>query len=167
MDNMPSVKTHYATNATSAKGVASVVDVAQYILEKLGRLAGFDLQMLAYFCQAQHLGAYGKPLFAEDIQAWCGGPICPPLFRLHNEWGAYRVTNVGGNSDHLSAEAKAFIDDILSDYSEFDSQHLGDLARSADPWRETRRRVHPTERGQEVISHKSMQDFYASFWEDA
>lgn len=62
---------------------ASVVDVAEYILELGGEMETSKLQSLVYLSQAHHLACTGKPLFDEPIEAWAEGPIVPALHELH------------------------------------------------------------------------------------
>ncbi|ADG97122.1 hypothetical protein Srot_0640 [Segniliparus rotundus DSM 44985] len=51
--------------------MASVVDVAQHIIERLGgEVEPEKLHCLLYYCQAWHLVAHGTPLFPEQMQVW-------------------------------------------------------------------------------------------------
>lgn len=43
--------------------MASVYDVAKYVLKKLGSMTTMKLQKEVYYCQAWSLGWDGKPLF--------------------------------------------------------------------------------------------------------
>lgn len=65
------------TNKTSN---ASALDVAAYILNKQGPMTHMKLQRLVYYSQAWHLVWEDKPLFAERIEAWAGGPVIPVLY---------------------------------------------------------------------------------------
>ena len=63
--------------------MASVFDVAKYILEKQGRMSTWKLQKLCYYAQAWTYTWTEKPLFDEEFEAWANGPVCPCLFREH------------------------------------------------------------------------------------
>jgi len=63
--------------------VATVVDVARYVLNHAGDMTTMKLQKLVYYCQAWSLAWDGVPLFDEDFQAWANGPVCPELFATH------------------------------------------------------------------------------------
>lgn len=60
--------------------MATVFDVAEYILQKLGEVTTMKLQKLVYYCQAWSLVWDEQPLFEDDFQAWANGPVCPALF---------------------------------------------------------------------------------------
>lgn len=68
---------------------ASVVDVAEYILEQCGPMSAIKLQKLCYYSQAWHLALDGVPLFTEPIHAWANGPVIPALYEMHK--GRYWV----------------------------------------------------------------------------
>ena len=55
--------------------MATVVDVAAYILKRCGAMTTMKLQKLAFYSQAESLARRGHPLFDEDFQAWRGGPL--------------------------------------------------------------------------------------------
>ena len=63
--------------------MASVLNVAQYVLNKVGDMTTLKLQKLVYYCQAWSLAWDGKPLFDEEFEAWANGPVCPELFKKH------------------------------------------------------------------------------------
>jgi hypothetical protein len=60
-----------------------IFDVARYILNKLGGTTSMKLQKLCYYAQAWTLAWDDEPLFAENFQAWAGGPVCYELFKAH------------------------------------------------------------------------------------
>jgi uncharacterized phage-associated protein len=62
--------------------VASVFDVAAYILAEQGPVTHMKLQKLVYYCQGWHLAWDEKPLFDEPIEAWANGPVCPALYEV-------------------------------------------------------------------------------------
>ena len=63
--------------------MATVVDVAAYILKRCGAMTTMKLQKLAFYSQAESLARRGHPLFDEDFQAWRGGPVCRELYAQH------------------------------------------------------------------------------------
>ncbi len=63
--------------------MATVFDVAKYVLKQLGSITTMKLQKLVYYCQAWSLGWDGKPLFGENFEAWANGSVCPELFHKH------------------------------------------------------------------------------------
>ena len=64
--------------------MASVFDVAAYILERQGPMTTWKLQKLVYYSQAWSLVWDDDVLFPEEIEACANGPVvrelprCPP-----------------------------------------------------------------------------------------
>lgn len=68
-------------------------DAADYFLSKIDEDAGdvitnLKLQKLVYYAQGFSLALCGRPLFAERIEAWQHGPVCPALFAKYEKSGA-------------------------------------------------------------------------------
>ena len=87
--------------------MASVFDVARYILEQKGEMTTVKLQKLVYYCQAWSLVWDEEPLFDELIQAWANGPVIPALFNLHRGQFNIDASDLSiGNSAVLSENQK-------------------------------------------------------------
>lgn len=139
----------------------SVNDVAAYILKKTGKITAMKLQKLAYYCQAWSLVWDEKPLFREKIEAWANGPVVRKLYDEHK--GMFNVTRwPAGNAKNLSAEQKDTIDGVLGFYGDKSSQWLSDLTHNEGPWKEARRGLAPGDRGDNIISHAAMAEYYSS-----
>lgn len=69
--------------------MASVLDVAAYILERRGSMTAMKLQKLVYYSKAWHLVWDEESLFNEPIQAWANGPVVYDLYLEHKgrSWG--------------------------------------------------------------------------------
>ena len=83
--------------------MATVFDVAKYILQKLGTLSTWKLQKLCYYAQAWEIAWTETPIFDEDFEAWANGPVCSLLFAAHK--GKYIISEnefVHGNPDNLT-----------------------------------------------------------------
>ena len=115
--------------------MASVFDVAKYILEQKGELSTWQLQKLCYYAQAWELAWTTYPLFDEDFQAWRNGPVCKELFNVHR--GKFYISASDfpyGNSDNLTQEQKDDIDIVIRDYGDMQPYELRELSHSEDPW---------------------------------
>ena len=141
--------------------MASVHDVAAYILQQKGRMTAMKLEKLVYYSQAWSLAWDDAPLFDDVIQAWANGPVVPALFDRHR--GQYSVDQwPDGNTENLTPTQKETIDAVLQFYGDKSSQFLSDLTHSEDPWIEARKGLGPNVRGTSVISHASMGWYYQS-----
>jgi uncharacterized phage-associated protein len=143
--------------------MASVRNVAQYIIEKRGRVTTWKLQKLVYYAQAWSLVWDEKRLFPERIEAWANGPVVPDLYSIHR--GNFTITKVsGGNATKLSGEQRETVDAVLDAYADKPSQRLRDLTHREPPWINARRRagLSEGERGNSEITVGDMADYYGN-----
>jgi uncharacterized phage-associated protein len=141
--------------------MATAHDVANYILEKLGRMTAMKLQKLVYYSQAWSLVWDEKPLFRERIEAWVNGPVVPNLYRVHR--GQFDVKDwPHGDPDNLNALQCETVDIVLDFYGDKSSQWLSELTHSEQPWKDARQGLAPTDRGGNEITHASMHEYYSS-----
>lgn len=141
--------------------MATAHDVAVYIIEKLGGISAMRLQKLVYYSQAWSLVWDDAPMFEEPIQAWANGPVVPELYEKHK--GQFRIDAWPyGDSNCLTSENKETIDVVLGAYGDKNAQQLSDLTHREDPWRNARGIMSPSERGNIVITHEAMMDYYSS-----
>ena len=143
--------------------MASVFDVAAYILEKCSPMTTMKLQKLVYYSQAWSLVWDERSLFGEEIQAWANGPVCPALYSEHQ--GMFDISTadlVSGDPEELDDSAKETIDMILGYYGTKSSHWLSELTHKEQPWSDARGTLKPGERGTAVISHAAMAEYYGS-----
>ena len=141
----------------------SVLDVANYILERQGGMSTMKLQKLVYYSQAWSLVWDQRPLFPEVIQAWREGPVVRELFHQHQ---GKRYLDPGdlrrGDSKNLSSSDRETIDAVLKSYGHLDGLTLSEMTHDERPWIEARGDLSKFEPSTAEISHSSMQRYYAS-----
>ncbi len=142
--------------------MATVFDVAAYILAKKGEMTAMKLQKLVYYCQAWSLVWDEGPLFAERIEAWANGPVVPDLYAKHRGMYAVRQDLVCGQPTALSDNQRDTVDQVLGYYGDQSSQWLSDLTHNEDPWKEARSGLRPGERGHAEITLAAMHEYYGS-----
>lgn len=144
--------------------MASVFDVAAYILKQCGEMSAMKLQKLVYYSQAWSLVWDDEPLFAEPIQAWANGPVVPELYRLHA--GNFKINadllKGHGKKSQLNKDQRETIDAVLSHYGKQEAHYLSRLTHMESPWKSARGDLDPTDRSQTVISHADMAEYYGS-----
>ncbi len=139
--------------------MATVHDVAAYILQKHGPMTAMKLQKLVYYCQAWALVWDEKPMFAERVEAWANGPVVRELYDRHR--GVFRVDRWEGDPDALNADEKDTIDKVLEFYGKMSSQELSDLTHRELPWQNARISLGPGQRGNQEITHAEMAEYYS------
>jgi uncharacterized phage-associated protein len=149
--------------------MATVHDVAAYILEKMAKLepsgiTTWKLQKLAYYSQAWSLVWDDVPLFGEPIEAWANGPVCPALYEQHR--GEFKVSQLSlGNSSSLTVDQKDTVDKVIEHYAGKTSQQLSQLTHAEAPWIAARKGLAPGERGNHAIPYDSMAEYYGGLYD--
>lgn len=136
------------------------MDVAEYILQKLGEIPCLKLQKLVYYSQAWSLVWEERPIFDNAIEAWANGPVVRDLYARHRQ--LYSVHTVNGDPSKLQQVDMDTIDAILDFYGDRSSQWLSDLTHDEAPWVDARGDLEPGERGNKAISLASMAEYYSS-----
>ena len=146
--------------------MASVLNVAQYVLNKVGDMTTLKLQKLVYYCQAWSLAWDGKPLFDEEFEAWANGPVCPELFKKHK--GKFVIEKNFLDEykyDKFTGEEKETMNVVLKDLGGKSPQWLRDLNHLERPWKEARKGYAPGEICNNIIDKEIMQDYYGGLTE--
>jgi uncharacterized phage-associated protein len=121
--------------------MTTAVDVARHLIRLAAEepdgepMTAARLHKLLYYCQGWHLAWYGRPLFAERIEAWRHGPVVPDVWNL--PWGQGRgaVPEPGG-ANELPAEAARPVEQVWRHFRKFSACGLRELTRREAPWRD-------------------------------
>lgn len=144
--------------------MASVFDVAEYILSNLGYVSTMKLQKLAFYSQAYSLVVAGRPLFDEDFQAWANGPVCPDLFASHK--GLFIVGSGGlrceGRSQNVAGQDQSIVLHVLSTLGGLSGNELSELTHGEAPWKDARGNCPDGDRCDAVISKAAIRKYYGS-----
>lgn len=142
--------------------MATVHDVAAYILQQKGPMTAMKLQKLVYYSQAWSLVWDEQPLFQEWIEAWANGPVVPELYRAHR--GEFKISPPWrkGDPEALTPSERETVDAVLDHYGDKSSQWLSELTHKEQPWRSARKGLPAGTRGSEIITHASMVEYYES-----
>lgn len=142
--------------------MASVIDVAAYILDSCGEMTAMKLQKLVYYSQAWSLVWDEAPLFDNRIEAWANGPVVPALYAAHRRQYSVSPGQLRGNPESLDNEQQATINAVLSYYGDKDTQWLVDLTHMEDPWLNARKGIPDNARANEEISQVHIAEYYSS-----
>jgi uncharacterized phage-associated protein len=141
--------------------MATVFDVASYIISKTGHMSTMKLEKLCYYAQAWNLVWDDKPLFDERIEAWIMGPVVRDLYTAHRK--QFLTTDelaAMGSPDNLDDDEKETIDVVLKSYGHLDSKQLSALTHRDNPWRDARVGYGDFDHCENEISQESMQSYY-------
>jgi uncharacterized phage-associated protein len=145
--------------------MASVHDVAAYILQQQGSMSTWKLQKLVYYSQAWHLAWDEEALFPEPIEAWANGPVVRDLYNAHKGWFTVRTWS-RGEPAALSTNERETVEAVLESYGHRSGHWLSELTHAEEPWREARAGLAPEERGTREITVGAMADYYGRLLTD-
>lgn len=141
--------------------MATVFDVAKYVLKKIGKTTTMKLEKEVYYCQAWSLAWDEKPLFNEDFEAWANGPVCPELFQKHKGLFVVDESLFSNIPDYAFTEDELeTMNSVLDYYGDKEPQWLSELTHKEAPWREARRGIPVGEPSDRIITKESMQQYY-------
>jgi uncharacterized phage-associated protein len=141
--------------------MASVHDVAAYIIRKMGPMTAMKLQKLVYYCQAWSLVWEDRPLFKARIEAWANGPVAPELYQHHR--GIFKVTAwTLGDPNVFDQNEQSTINAVIEFYGDRSSQWLSDLTHGEDPWKNARHGLPAGASCKNEITTAAMAEYYGS-----
>lgn len=140
--------------------MASVKDVAAYILQKHGPMTTMKLQKLCYYSQGWSLAWDGEPIFRERIEAWANGPVVYDLFDAHR--GMFRLSegDIAGDPEALTRDQQETVDAVLVTYGPWTAQQLSDKSHLEPPWLVAREGLSAGDRARVTISLDVMQEYF-------
>lgn len=131
-----------------AKGLANLfLDWA----EVAGRsISPLKLQKLLYFCHADYIAHFGKPLIKQEFEAWQHGPVIPSIYQEFKDDRGEPIRKRAQVFDPVSATRKqaqcslpdreaARVRKLYEFYSQFTATELSQLSHAQEgPWRHAR-----------------------------
>jgi len=116
------------------------------------------LQKLCYYAQAYSL-AEGIELFPEEFQAWQHGPVVPELYAKYRDY-QWRVIDV--ELPALAGVRPDIVNEVVAAYGRFDGAALSTMTHRELPWKDARGDLEESEGSQNLISKRSMRDFFVT-----
>lgn len=147
---------------TSEEIMATVFDVARYILEQRGAMSAMKLQKLVYYAQAWSLVWDDRPLFGNRIEAWAHGPVVRDLYDAHKGQFTVNAADFSGDSARLTVDERETIEAVLEGYGNRSAQWLSDQTHAEAPWQQARSGLSDAERSETEITLASMAEYYSS-----
>lgn len=141
-----------------------VINVAAYILDKVGVVSTMKLQKLVYYSHAYSLVRRGVGLFPNRIEAWANGPVVRDLFHAHKRQYVVSIDSIrhDGPILQLSESDRDVIDYVIERLGNMTGAALSDMTHSEKPWLEAREGLEPGKRSSRPISDDSIRSFYSS-----
>lgn len=150
--------------------MATLDDTVDYVIVKTttdgGSLNLLKLHKLVYYCQAWHLAFHNRPLFDGKFEAWVHGPASRELYKrfvgakyMYSEVTPADIVT-GFSIDHLTAEERTQIDNVLEVYAGMTGTQLEALTHTEDPWVRARGGIAPHVSCRNELDEALMGAFY-------
>lgn len=137
-----------------------IADYFIYIANSTGSfISNLKLQKLVYYAQAWHLALYNKPLFTEDFEAWVHGPVIPALYQEYKRFSFKPIEKVV-EKPSFSSDALDHLEEITRVYFGYSGYELELMTHKEEPWIKARGGLSMDELCTNIISKKSMEDYY-------
>jgi len=141
--------------------MATVLDVARYVVKKCGTMTTMKLEKLVYYCQAWSLAWDDVPLFSEDFEAWANGPVCPQLFNAHRGMFVVPENFLSYLPDYVFSDSEIeTMNSVIEYYGDKEPQWLSELTHKEAPWREARKGIPDGVSCNNEITMDSMLQYY-------
>ncbi|WP_217230170.1 Panacea domain-containing protein [Streptomyces anulatus] len=147
--------------------MATVHDVAAYILVKAAPMSAMKLQKLCYFSYGYHLAWEDRPLFAERFEAWANGPVAPELYSKHRGRFELKCGDIDGNPAELDDQERESVDIVLENMRVYSAHELSEMTHRTGPWVQARERAQAPdlERSNEPLLDEEIADFFGALAE--
>lgn len=142
--------------------MATIRDVASYILTMSGPMPAMKLQKLFFYAHAWSLVWDEKPLTTAHFEAWANGPVCPSLYALHRQKFEVSAEVIGGDANRLTKQEEETIDSVLAYYGKKSALWLSELTHLEKPWKEARKGYLPGEPSNAPITNDAMYAYYGA-----
>lgn len=142
--------------------MADVLDLAEYVLSRLGAMTAMKLEKLCYYSQAWGLVWNERPLVPNSCEAWANGPVFPALYRAHQGMFTVSPLSIKKFPEPLTAEDQCTVDSVLDFYGGMSAVELSELTHREAPWRNARGSTPPGESSNEEIPLAAMAEYYES-----
>jgi uncharacterized phage-associated protein len=149
--------------------MATVLDVAAYILGRQGPMTVMKLQKLCYYSYGFHLAWEGRPLFPERFEAWANGPVSRVLYREHRGRFDIEPGDIPGSPKALDSGERESVELVLEGYGDLTAHQLSVMTHQEQPWLAARKRskAGPLERSTVQLRDEDILEYFDSLTSDA
>jgi uncharacterized phage-associated protein len=141
--------------------------VIAYVFERLEEVTPLMLQKLLYFIQGVSYAVYGRPMFAEDCEAWVHGPVYPEVYELfrdfkYNPIEDARFAIFEGVEDALTPGERKVVDLVVDTFGLYGGKVLEKITHNEEPWKKARKGYTDNIPSNVPLTKESIRDYYVS-----
>jgi uncharacterized phage-associated protein len=145
-------------------GTYRAIIIAKWLVEwgslQGDELTNMKLQKLLYYAQGQFLARYGRPLFADPVEAWSHGPVVPEVYREFRHFGSSPIELTEEDAfswDDVSPAISDFLSIVWNTYGGYSAGRLRTMTHNEPPWQ---RSFAGDGEWSTVITIESMQEYF-------
>lgn len=124
------------------------------------------LQKMLYYAQAWTVTLLNDSneeiknyLFDDKFEAWVHGPVIPSVYQEYKSYGYEKIPMVN-EEFKFTQEIEDVLNQVLDVYGHYNGNELENITHQEKPWASARKDYHPLEICNNVITKKSMYDYY-------
>lgn len=145
------------------------IELANYILAKVGPMNHLKLQKLIYYVEAYHLAYFDTSIIDDDFEAWLHGPVSRKIWdHMKESANIYDLIRISGDKNNIANDFKntitedqlGLINDVLKEFGSESSYNLECMTHSEDPWKKAREGCAPGDKCETIISKEVMRKYY-------
>ncbi len=113
------------------------LSVANWFIEDGGLYTPLQIIKLVYLSHGWMLGLYGKPLVAQEVEAWRYGPVIPDVYHNLKKYGSSSVeeTILQGQKVNFNDFESNLVDQVNQIYGSYSGIKLSQLTHTPNsPW---------------------------------
>lgn len=136
------------------------IDIANHFLsftndDKEEFFTNLKLQKMLYYAQGLFLGAQGRPLFEEAIEAWNHGPVVAEVYHVFKNFGHDPLPKPSEDAPVFPFFVKDILDEVYLHYGQYSAWKLRDMTHEEVPW------IEAINRGRnQPLDHETMRTFF-------
>lgn len=147
-------------------------DFADYLIalsnQSQNLISNMKLQKMLFYIYAWNLAKFKEPLFEAEFQAWVHGPVIPKLYSQYKVFSWLPIEKkldedktINKIESNLEKDHLELFNEVVREYFGESAYSLESLVHSEDPWIIARKGLAKDEISNEVISDKSIIDYYS------
>lgn len=142
----------------------TIFEIANWFLSK-GEMTHKKLQKLTYYYKAWGYALYDRDMIpGEAFEAWVHGPVSRKLYDEYKSYGWNEIEKTNIDITNFSDEELNLLESIWVTYGDETANSLEALTHNERPWQEARLGLDECENSENIISPKTMKEYYQSIY---
>ena len=139
----------------------NALEIADEFIRRSGNTkTNMQIQKMVYIAHGYMLGAYGRPLISENVEAWRWGPVIPSLYKRFKKYGSDLITAKPGRRPNFDAEEERVLEYVWGNYGKYCGYYLSQITHGKESDDKTPWKNHYVDGSKVVIPDHSIWEYY-------